>query len=202
MNALPINLEQTEKYKNKVLLKQTENLPCKIIEINGKPYLERYFVGHNAAGDQLWLHHFLTADGERHHHSHPWHATSEILTGGYCEETLTLHSSPELPEILGAAGTSIFDWLWANNTTARIKNERWFLAGDKNHITPSTLHRITEVKPNTWSALTVSSARAASWFFIDENDNRHTMATSPSDWWKTCTTRDGGCYDRNALALA
>lgn len=202
MNALPINLEQTEKYKNKVLLKQTENLPCKIIEINGQPYLERYFVGHDGGGNQLWLHHFLTADGERHHHSHPWHATSQILTGGYCEETLNLHSSPELQGILGSVSAQIFNNLIANNINARVKMQRWLLAGDSNLITPSTLHRIVEVKPNTWSALTVSHQRAENWFFIDENDNRQTMQASPRDWWQTCTTRNGGCYDRNALALA
>lgn len=208
MNSPPISQEQSEKYINKVLLRQTQNLPCKIIEINGAPYLERYFLGHNANGFQLWLHHFLTADGERHHHSHPWFAISQILCGGYCEETLKMFSQQEFPEFLNNLEryqTGHFAHCTEakiHDGTVKIKRQRWYFCGHTNLISPGTLHRITEVKPNTWTSLTVTKERAESWFFIDDNGNRQTMAASPSEWWQNCKTRDGGDYDRNALALA
>ncbi|WP_339617229.1 hypothetical protein [uncultured Gilvimarinus sp.] len=61
------------------------HMPLKTISINGNPYLERYFVGQQGHGTQYWLHHFLTADGDRQLHSHPWAATSLVLCGQYTE---------------------------------------------------------------------------------------------------------------------
>lgn len=63
----------------------SHTLPVKVIEIDGTPYLERYFVGEQPDGTQHWLHHFLTADTDRHLHSHPWDATSTVLAGFYTE---------------------------------------------------------------------------------------------------------------------
>lgn len=69
---------------NRLLMRLTRKRPMKTIEING-PYLERYYMG-TVFGRQLWLHRFLSSDGERHLHNHPWNATSIVLAGGYLEE--------------------------------------------------------------------------------------------------------------------
>ncbi len=66
------------------LMKLTVNMPMKTICINGEPYLQRYFVS-EIDGVQTWLHRFLRNDQERHLHSHPWDAVSEVLVGGYRE---------------------------------------------------------------------------------------------------------------------
>ena len=66
------------------LMYLTKAMPMKTIEINGEPYLERYFVC-KIDGVQTWLHRFLRNDEENHLHSHPWDAVSEILAGSYTE---------------------------------------------------------------------------------------------------------------------
>lgn len=44
----------------------TASMPMKCIEINGEPYLERYFAHMLADGTQVWYHRFLRNDSERH----------------------------------------------------------------------------------------------------------------------------------------
>ena len=69
-----------------ILTAVTATRPCKTIQINGQDYLRRYYVGTQVAGNDVWLHEFLSSDGERHLHSHPFTARSIILMGGYTEE--------------------------------------------------------------------------------------------------------------------
>lgn len=69
----------------RLLTRITRNRPCKVIEVNG-PYLARYYMG-GLFGYQVWLHHFLQSDSERHLHTHPWSALSIMLCGWYIEET-------------------------------------------------------------------------------------------------------------------
>jgi len=57
------------------------------------PYLQRYFAGTFRDGSDLWLHRFLSADGDRHLHSHPFEFESIILHGGYTEEFIELDGS-------------------------------------------------------------------------------------------------------------
>lgn len=59
------------------LLALTYDLPCRKIAVNDEPYLERYFIALNSDGSQVWLHRFLTPDGDRHFHTHPWHEFEE-----------------------------------------------------------------------------------------------------------------------------
>ncbi len=68
---------------NKFLFWLTGFLPCRLITINGKPYLERYYLLKNA-----YLHRFINLDGDRHLHDHPWRALSFILSGSYTEELI------------------------------------------------------------------------------------------------------------------
>jgi hypothetical protein len=69
----------------RILERITRNRPYKVIEVNG-PYLRRVYM-RTVLGYQIWLHHFLQADSERHLHTHPWSAISIMLCGWYIEET-------------------------------------------------------------------------------------------------------------------
>jgi len=66
---------------NKILYWLTGFLPCRLITIRDKPYLERYYITRN-----IYLHRFISMDGDRHLHDHPWRAFSFILSGAYTEE--------------------------------------------------------------------------------------------------------------------
>lgn len=68
---------------NKLFYKLTNYLHCRVILVEGKSYLERYYITKH-----IYLHRFISGDGDRHVHDHPWAwAFSIILLGGYLEET-------------------------------------------------------------------------------------------------------------------
>lgn len=139
------------------LLSITKDMPHKCIEVNGKPYLSRHFAGLSESGGQFWFHQFHTADGERHLHSHPWSGSSMILCGSYVEEVRMI--DPE----------------WT-------KTRLWH-PGMVNRITPSTIHRIAEVEPNTWTMLYIEPGRLETWKFIDDDGAEQIMEASPEDWY-------------------
>lgn len=61
-------------------------LPCRLIQEEGQPYLERYYVG-TPLGYRIYLHRFVASDPDRGLHDHPWTwALSIILAGWYFEE--------------------------------------------------------------------------------------------------------------------
>ena len=61
-------------------------LPLRIIDHEGRPYLRRYYVG-TAFGIRCYLHHFVDSDPAGLH-SHPWRfGVSILLYGRYVEET-------------------------------------------------------------------------------------------------------------------
>jgi hypothetical protein len=67
---------------NMILYFITGFLPCRIISINKKSYLERYYLGGG-----WFIHRFLSNDGDRHVHNHPWTwAMSFIICGSYLEK--------------------------------------------------------------------------------------------------------------------
>ena len=142
----------------------TRTMPMRTIEVCGKPYLERYYVGQDAHGNQEWLHRFLRADSEEHLHSHPWDADSTILYGDYLEEVQL------------SQGNKI--------TIHRT-------AGNTNVITVGKLHRIVDVEQNTWTHMRVYAGREPVWYFIDDDGVKTEMKTSTVDWWKDCKPR--GC---------
>lgn len=140
----------------------TRMMPMKTIQVNGEDYLQRYFVGKDDHGNQDWLHRFLRADGERHHHSHPWAADITILCGWYLEEVRRKTGS-------------VFD--------------RMVFEGDETFIDPDRMHRIIDVKPNTWTHMRVYAGREPHWYFIDDNGEKKQMDTSPEDWYLSCKPR-------------
>jgi len=149
-------------FSHDILMVLTTGLPCKTIEINNKPYLERYHIKTNANGTQHWLHRFLRSDSERHLHSHPWTACSTIMCGCYKEE-----------------------YRYANwSYDPHLKKLESFNKGDVNFITPDKLHRIIEVDANTWTYMIVQPEREPFWYFINDNGITHEMKTSEPNWWQ------------------
>ena len=140
----------------------TRFMPMRTIQVNGEDYLERYFVGKNARGDQDWLHRFLRPDSEPHLHSHPWHATSTILCGWYCEQV--------------KKGDVVF--------SAEMH------PGYENELYPGKLHRIIDVHKNTWTHMRVYAGREPIWFFIDDLGNKKIEQTSPENWFEKCGPRE------------
>lgn len=118
----------------------TRNLPMRLIEVGGGPYLERYHVA-SLFGRRVWLHHFVRDDQERHVHDHPWSAVSVVLTGGYREE---------LGEVAG---------------DRMVMRERELRAGQVNVIKATTRHRIASVRPHTWTLMLVSKRHGRGWWF-------------------------------------
>lgn len=143
----------------------TADCPCKIIEVGGHPYLERYYMGQSDTGGMWMIHHFLREDSERHLHTHPFMANVMVLTGGYVEEFM---DGPE---------------------SGRFKNRAYFRAGDTRKLYPTTLHRIVSVEPDTWTLLHVKPGRNPTWEFIDDAGNRTVMQSSPENWHESCGPR-------------
>lgn len=146
---------------HKLLMRITAKRPCKTIEINEKPYLERYYMG-GLFGYQVWLHRFLTADSERHLHNHPWVAFSFMLAGWYKEEA------------------RIDGLLYYRFRTPSIWPSR---------ITPNHIHRIAAAEPDTWTLMVVGSARRANWWFYSDDGKSQVMPSSRDDWWKAYGVR-------------
>jgi hypothetical protein len=141
----------------------TADRPCKIIEVGGLPYLERYYMGHSESGGMWMLHHFLREDSEPHLHTHPWTARVIVLCGGYTEE------------LLQHAG-----WL---------KKHAHYKAGDTRMLFPHTLHRIVSVQPDTWTLLHVEPGRLPTWSFIADDGTETVVQSSPENWHESCGPR-------------
>ena len=148
----------------KILQRITRNRPMKSIDLNGMPYLERYYM-FGLFGYQVWLHRFLTADSERHLHSHPWTALSIVLAGRYVESYRDKHG--------------------------RLKSRCRTAFGKHLKISPGHIHRIMYAEPGTWTLMIVGRKREPAWFFLDAHGNRVEMKTSPAEWWRNAGVRNG-----------
>lgn len=116
---------------NRLLYRLTAGLPCRRIEVNSRPYLERYYVG-ELLGVTFYLHRFVSNDSERHVHNHPWRrGCSFILSGAYTEEIAV--------DVCPIAGTD-------SGCLTMFKRRRWF-----NWVGGSTFHRIHNAAPGTWT---------------------------------------------------
>lgn len=123
-------------------------LRVRVIEIEHEPYLERYWLG-SLLGWTAYLHHFVRDDEERWLHDHPWpFAIALVVSGGYIEERLQ-HLDPERGLV-----------------TAR----RALRAGAVNVIRARDFHRVTAVRPGTWT-LFVHRRRCKSWGFLQWSKN-------------------------------
>lgn len=115
---------------HKLLYKFTANKPCRLINLESGPYLERYYLG-KFLGITFLLHRFVSSDSEKHLHNHPWnHGGSLILTGGYTEEQV-IDICPTVP---------------GSGCITRMVERRWF-----NRVDGNTFHRVHSAKPNTWT---------------------------------------------------
>lgn len=142
-----------------ILRAWSDRLRARLIEIDGRPYLVRYLVA-RVAGCELYLHEFLTADGERHVHDHPWAwSASLLLAGGYVEEVLTA--------IDGYAGPL---------TCTRIQRAPGV------NLVGRGFHRIAQITPGTWTIFAVGPRRKM-WGFLEyDAERRATVYAQPFDY--------------------
>lgn len=126
-----------------LLFRVTGSMPCRIISIDGEPYLERYFLC-RIFGITAYLHRFVSGDGDRDVHDHPWGwALSWILAGSYVEEVL--------------------NYLCLSNgfCSTSVRRRRFSF----NRIGPGKFHRIAHTEPETWT-LFVHGGRIKHWGFF------------------------------------
>ena len=179
---------------NRALFNLTGRLPCRLIKPDGRPYLERYYVG-QLFGVTFYLHRFVSADSERHVHTHPWtRGGSVILAGSYTEEIAT-----DLCPHAGPAGSVL--------ETRRV---RWF-----NAVGGSRFHRISDAAPGTWSLFFHGerarvnlgmTSKPKGWGFLEQGHLLGFQAvtvfkpyasTSPLEWWHDAPT--GAAAGREGL---
>lgn len=61
----------------------------RLIEVDGEPYLRRFYIKRSGRFPGIYLHYFYRGDADRDLHNHPWDISiSLILAGGYAEERL------------------------------------------------------------------------------------------------------------------
>lgn len=174
---------------SKLLYRLTANRPCRLIQLDSGPYLERYYIG-QLFGLTFYLHRFVSADSERHLHNHPWRwGRSLILSGSYIEERVL--------DICPHASSS-----GCMTETRRIK---WW-----NVVNDNTFHQISAAEPNTWTLffhserVTVDHGAGKilkGWGFLESADSELTIFrpfySSNSEWWLTAPKgRDAGRVSR------
>lgn len=220
---------------NKILLDLTAKMPMKQINLDGikvgesfdvsipsrpneivgkasliieKPYMQRYFAGTFRDGVDLWLHRFLSSDGDRHLHSHPFEFNSVILNGGYKEEFLcddgkkvvrTWDAKGHINEILESILQDI------KSPFNSRPDSFCFLACARKYSTVGVFdwHRIAEVRPDTWSAVLVKKQRLPKWYFKSDDGDLVDMISSPRDWHTRYKVRpeSGIAIDDNRVAI-
>ncbi len=117
---------------NKILFYITGNLPCRLIKLDDKPYLERYYLG-VLFGITFYLHRFVSVDAERNVHNHPWWWSFSIILSGWYREAVAVDLCPAVA--CADCGCVL-----------EHHKRRWF-----NSIKGNTFHRIEELAPNTWT---------------------------------------------------
>ena len=177
------------------LLRLTANMPMKQININGVGYLQRYYAGNFRDGSDLWLHRFLSNDGDRHVHSHPFEFQSVMLCGGYTEEFITTDGSKDHRITLPNASSKLPEMLEEilfklNSSLPPASSIISYLAhGSSQSLGVYDWHRIAAVNDDTWTAVIVKPQRLPKWFFKDDSGDLVDMSASPRDWWKNYKTR-------------
>ncbi len=122
-------------------------LPLRIISDDGRPYLERYYVG-TIFGRRLYLHRFVGSDPKRGWHDHPWYpAYSVVLWGEYGEERVT-PTAMDFSNRLAANHTGT-----PTQLEIQASKVRWF-----NRITQRIAHRV--VIGNDWTPNTNATESA------------------------------------------
>lgn len=146
---------------NKLLFLLTARLPCRLIPIEDKPYLERYSLG-KLFGATFYLHRFVGQDAERHVHDHPWAWARSIVLAGWYEE-----------EVVCALDINR-GWI------SRMRIVRWY-----NRITEGTFHRITGTAPGTWTLFFHGPREGRTWGFLQRTPCL--PKATPGEWTSTGT---------------
>lgn len=172
----------------KKLYQLTASKPIRMIYSNGSPYLERYYLG-GIGSMRFYLHRFVSGDGDRALHDHPWKRSLAIcLAGGYLEQRIK----------------------WFNPETAFDVAEKTIWPGKFNLIKAATFHQIMHTKPETWT-LFMHGRKIKPWGFINKTtitDSKgeprlvsHYLEDSDPDshhnWWDDAPT--GADSDRADL---
>lgn len=95
------------------------------------------------------LHHIEGPDPDRHQHNHPWPAVAIILRGGYRQVVTDVY------------------WVrdgFVSMPATRFEDVRWF-----NVLRVNEYHRITSVKPNTWTITLTGRLLPRGWGFLVGN---------------------------------
>lgn len=160
------------------LLRLTAKMPMKQIDINDKPYLQRYYAGETACGTHdIWIHRFLSEDGDRHVHNHPFVACSIVLSGGYDEQIHGKQHRTREASLVAESVVAALDFLTPT-----------MFIGHQAMIDPFHWHRIENVLPETWTLMIVNKKRLPFWYFMDGGKYTQ-MKSSPVDWWIGCGKR-------------
>lgn len=156
----------------KLLFKLSGSLPCRLINLDNKPYLERYYVG-QLFGVMFYLHRFVSPDSERHVHNHPWcWGRALILAGSYIEER-AIDLSPRASE--------------SGAVTYERRVRFW------NKVNGNTFHRVKNAAPETWT-LFIHGKRddVKGWGFLESMGDLGTMFrpywSAPFRWWDEAPT--------------
>lgn len=167
---------------NYLLYHLTSRLPTRLIMLDDRPYLERYYVG-RLFGATFYLHRFVSSDTERHLHNHPWGwGRALVLCGGYDEECV-IDISPADP----------------SGCLVDRRRVRWWNRVDGNHF-----HRIANAYPGTWTLFFHGPRTKVSlgmtsvfkgWGFLERgliDGERATVfrgcASTASSWWISAPT--------------
>jgi len=188
---------------NELLLRLTAAMPMKQINLDSPvyqwdevvrintPYLQRYYAGTFRDGSDLWLHRFLSADGDMHLHSHPFEFETIMLHGGYVEEFIDNIGRKAERETLPEPESDLPQLLEEFLLALGKINSQSFSAygGGGNSLDLYDWHRIASVLPETWTAVIVKPKRLPKWFFKDDNGYLSDMVSSSRDWWKNYKVR-------------
>ncbi len=158
----------------KLLYRYSARLPCRLIYPDGRPYLERYYLG-RLFGLTFYLHRFVNGDGDRALHDHPWRwCGALVLAGGYRERRLR----------------------WFDPRHGFHAVERAVGAGRLNLMNARSFHQILAARPDTWT-LFAHSGKIKEWGFLEarpaastEDDpalhyHRDRDPTSHHQWWRS-----------------
>ena len=164
----------------RMLFQLTANLPCRLIDLDGEPYLERYYL-FSFRKVTFYLHRFVSSDSERHLHNHPWGwGSALVLAGSYLEEK-AVDICPQASE---------------SGCVTEMRVVRWC-----NSVNGNKLHRIHKAKPNTWTLfihgprVVLSDGEFKGWGFVKRISDRGKDAslffpfpTHDTKWW-TCAPK-------------
>lgn len=115
----------------------------------GRVFLDRFGIGTRWFG--VYVHRIVDADPGLDLHGHPWPFVSLVLQGGYTEEAIDAREAPLCAEI-------------GEHFDRPRGEEREWSAGTVHRMPLTIAHRITQVRPHTWT-LVLRGRKSRSWGF-------------------------------------